>query len=375
MENKRILYAASTMRHIESFHLDYIEALRSAGHTVKIMARGQGADFDIPFEKRMLSLSNLDSVFRIRRILRNEKFDVIILNTALAAFLVRLACPSKSRPRVVNIVHGYLFSENISPARARFLLLCEKIVRGKTDSIITMNREDYDSAANGGLCLGKVYPSRGMGARLKDEVSNFENLRAEFAPAGSFVMCFVGELSQRKNQEFLIKSLTALSEELPEVTLWLIGEGEERQRLGDLSRELGVAEKIIFLGHRSDACDFIRAADLYVTAASVEGLPHNVLEAMGAGKTVLASDIKGHRDLIDDGVDGFLYQYGNMGEFVNKTCQIYDKVLVADEKSPVEKYEAFSKDSVFDETLGVICAACEISCPKLPKLRANQRSD
>ena len=104
----KILYTASTMSHINNFHLDYINALRSEGHTVLTMARGEGADFNIPFEKKLLSPKNTRCRKEIKRILENEKFDIVILNTTLSAFHIRLAMPRR-RPRVLNIVHGYLF--------------------------------------------------------------------------------------------------------------------------------------------------------------------------------------------------------------------------------------------------------------------------
>ena len=94
----KILYTASTMSHINNFHIDYIEALRKEGHTVLVMARGEGADFDIPFEKKIFSRKNTECRRNIRKILIREKFDAIILNTTLAAFHIRLACPKKNRP-------------------------------------------------------------------------------------------------------------------------------------------------------------------------------------------------------------------------------------------------------------------------------------
>ena len=93
----KILYAASTISHINNFHLPYIEALRQEGYLVKIMARGDGADYNIPFEKKYLSSANTACRRDIRRIIEREGFDIIFLNTSLAAFHIRLALPKKNR--------------------------------------------------------------------------------------------------------------------------------------------------------------------------------------------------------------------------------------------------------------------------------------
>ena len=356
LDNKRILYVASNMRHINNFHTEYIEALRNDGYTVSVMARGEGADFDIPFEKKLFSPKNTACRRKIRKIIKNGGFDAIILNTSLAAFHVRLACPVRNRPKILNIVHGYLFSENVNPVKRILLLLCEIIMRGRTDAIITMNADDFATAKKYRLARGGIYSSRGMGAVLRDEITPPEKIRRDFFGEG-FVMTFVGELSGRKNQRFLIDALAKIKNEIPSARLCLVGEGAERNALGRLAEDLGIEESVIFTGTRSDACDFIRASDMYVSASSIEGLPFNLVEAMGAGKTVLASRIKGHTDLIREGESGFLYEFGNQEEFVNKAIKIYNGDLAPSGEEIRRDYLKFEKGEVFPETLELIKTA------------------
>lgn len=352
MKNSRILYVASSIKHINNFHLDYISALRKMGAEIKIMASGSGADFDIPFEKKIFSQKNLISSFKIRKILKHESFDALILNTALAAFLVRVAC-SRKRPKTVYIVHGFLFSEKNNGFWAYLFRLAERLLRTRTDSIIVMNSEDMRLAKKYRLAK-RIFLSLGMGCEIRKIITQKENIRREFFGKDKFVLCFVGELSKRKNQSFLIRAAAMLKSKIPSILLCLVGSGDEIKNLRELSRMLGIQEQVIFSGEREDACDFIRACDLYVSASVCEGLPFNVIEALGAGRTVLISDIKGHRDIIDDEVDGFLYKSGNIGDFVNKTCQIYSKRLVVEEAKARKKYSEFSKESVFPETLSII---------------------
>ena len=352
MESKRILYAASNMRHINNFHLDYIKSLREMGHTVKVMARGEGADYDIPFEKKLFSPKNTACRRKIREIISTEGFDVIILNTSLAAFHIRFACPKKNRPRIVNIVHGYLFSRHVNPIKCALLLFVEKLVRGKTDVIITMNEEDYLVATENSLAK-RVYRSRGMGAVARPVKTPPENLRSEFLGEGRFVMSFVGELSARKNQEFLIRAHKRLLSDIPEAMLWLIGDGGEEEHLRALCEELGVSESVIFTGSRSDACDFIRASDLYVSASMIEGMPFNLIEALGCGKPVLASNVKGHADLISDGESGFLYEPRDTEGYIRRVIEVYRGKTLSPEKIKAS-YERYERESVFPETLGLI---------------------
>ena len=323
MENKRVLYAASTMSHINNFHLDCIDALKREGYTVSIMAHGNGADFDVPFEKRLFSRRNRQARRMIADILNRECFELAVLNTSLAAFHIRAAMSRRGRCRTVNIVHGYLFSDKTALAKRLLLIVAEWLMRRRTDRIITMNEYDYIAAKKYSLAKD-IRRSLGMGFSLRPQISDADNLRREFFGCGRFVITFVGELSKRKNQSFLISALPQLTQRIRGCTLCLVGTGDELSSLRSLADRLGVAGHVVFTGYRADACDFIRASDLYVSASHSEGLPHNVLEALALGKTVLLSDVKGHSDLISDGINGYLYEPDNLTDFVNKTFQIYN---------------------------------------------------
>lgn len=350
----KMLYAASTMSHINNFHLDYIEALRRDGYTVKVMARGDGADYDIPFEKKFFSSENTACRTEIKEILEHERFDIILLNTSLAAYHIRIALPKEKRPRVINLVHGYLFSEDIGFLKRVALAFAEKLVANKTDSIIVMNEWDRRVAEEKKLCLGTVHFCRGMGASVKEQAVSPERIRRERGCQNKFVMCFVGELSDRKNQKFLIHAMNEIKEVIPNAQLWLVGDGKGREKLEALAGRIDLSESVTFLGRRENACDYMRACDLYVSASTIEGMPFNLIEAMGCGKTVLASRVKGHKDLVEDGKSGYLFKLDDMDDFVSKVVAYYKGELSLSHEDIVARYNAFAKETVFEETLNVI---------------------
>ena len=350
----KILYVASSMSHINNFHLPYIAKLKEEGNTVLVMAKGEGADFNVPFAKKILSLKNLFCRLRIRRILKRERFDSVVLNTTLAAFHVRRAMKRKDRPRVVNIVHGYLFSKDVSRLKRKLLIRCEKALAKKTDSIIAMNSSDYEAANEMRLCLGSVRLIKGMGAKIKEEEMSCDAVRRYTDSEGKFLLGFVGELSERKNQRFLICALPEIKMLVPKVELMLVGSGGTEKELRRIAQRLGIYSYIHFTGQRSNPCDFIRATDIYVSASEIEGMPFNIIEALGCGKTVLCSDVKGHVDLIENGRTGFLYKFGDVCDFVKKVKEIYDGTLSPDKDAIIKKYEEYSLEGVFAETYSQI---------------------
>ena len=355
----KILYTAGTYGHIKCFHTDYIEALRAKGHQVLTMARGEEADFDIPFEKKMFSAKLFANRKRIRKILKEENFDAILLNTTLAALNVRLALGRK-RPRVVNLVHGFMFSKSVKGIKEKIFLSVERFFKSKTDAIMVMNNDDLESAQKYALTSGETVMTRGMGAEIKAEAVSADEIRSSLSSESSYVICFVGELCGAKNQDILIRLIPKLKKDIPNIALWLPGAGKGEQELKSLAKELGVDDVVHFPGYVANPTDYVRAADLYVAPSKKEGLPFNVIEALGAAKPIIASDIKGHRDLIEDGVTGFLYNVNSPDELLIKIKAIHSGQTVLNTDAQTAVFRKYSKEEVFDETLGIMERLMEV---------------
>ena len=359
----KILYAASVYPHLQSFHIPYIEALRAEGHEVMTLARGEGADFDVPFEKKFFSKSNKKCKQMIAKIVENNHFDVVIVNTSLAAFHIRKALPDEGRPRLVNIVHGYLFPEFASGIkgnlRRAMLLFAEKSVRSKTDALVLMNTEDLRIAATCNLTSDEPYLIDGMGVPAPNFKSNREDMRRSLGADDKFIITFVGELSRRKNQAFLIKAMPKILEKIPNAELLLVGEGASRDELCELIAELGLTESVKLLGKRDDVADVLSATDVYAAASKSEGLPFNVVEAVSVGCTVVASRVKGHEDILADGA-GFLFEADNYDEYIDTVMGIHDGKYSVSPEATAEAWSRFCFDNVFPETYAVIKEAARL---------------
>lgn len=329
----KILITASTMVHIKNFHMPYIERLKEDGNEVYILSNGEGADFNIPFEKKTLSFKNLCLVSKIRKILKKEHFDVVYLHTTLAAFYVRLAIKGlKRRPYVVNTVHGYLFSRSDSGIKKKVYLKCEKILKKQTDDIVVMNQEDYEIATENALCLGNVYKINGMGIKNIIDVQRHKS-------EGFKRLTFVGEISKRKNQELLVRALAYL----PSVHLTLVGDGACRSKIERLAKDIGVESRLTITGFTKDVLTYLGKADIYVSASKIEGLPFNIMEAMSAKLPIVASNIKGHRDLLPS---SSLFESDNLDELVRLINEAsYEQVSY-----DIEKYKL---ENVIDDNMRV----------------------
>lgn len=362
---KKILFAASTLSHIENFHIPYLKYFKDNDFEVHIMGKGNNkspipyVDKVIPvnFEKNMFSLKNFIGAFKISKLIKKEKYSTISTHTILASFFTRLGImlSLKKHPLVINTVHGYLFDENSNFIKKVIMILAEKFVRPVTDTILVMNSTDYEIAKKYNLYKKNLYSINGMGINAsKFPFSTEENksyLREKYnIPKDDFLLIYVAEFSKRKNQKFLIESLKGLiSEGYNNLKLLLLGDGVLLDDMKQYSKTLGIEDNIIFKGYIKEVCNYYQISDICVSSSRIEGLPFNIMEAMSTGLPVIASKIKGHIDLVNPGENGFLYEYNNINEFCNHVKVLYnDRNLLNNMKiSSHNLSKNYSLESVF----------------------------
>ena len=183
---------------------------------------------------------------------------------------------------------------------------------GETDLVLAMNRWDYETAVK--YRLGReVVRIPGVGVDFsrfdRAPADSRRKLRKKWGvPENAFAVIYAAEFSGRKSQEVLIRAMKYLPEQ---VRLILAGEGALWEKCRELAGKLGLADRVVFPGQVRDIPAWYAMADGAVSASRSEGLPFNIMEAMYAGLPVVASGVKGHTDLVEDGVTGLLYPYGD----------------------------------------------------------------
>ena len=369
---KKILFAASTLSHIENFHIPYLKYFKDNGFEVHIMGKGNNkspipyVDKVIPinFEKNMFSFKNFISAFKISKLIKKEKYSTISTHTILASFFTRLGImlSLKKHPLVINTVHGYLFDEDSNFIKKVIMILAEKFVRPVTDTILVMNSTDYEIAKKYNLYKKNLYSINGMGINAsKFPFSTEENksyLREKYnIPKDDFLLIYVAEFSKRKNQQFLIDSIKILiSEGYNNVKLLLLGDGVLLDDMKQYSKTLGIEDNIIFKGYIKEVCNYYQISDICVSSSRIEGLPFNIMEAMSTGLPIIASKIKGHIDLVDHESNGFLYNFDDIDSFCNYVKMLYSdrSLLTSMGISSNELSKNYTLESVYPEITNIM---------------------
>lgn len=315
---KKILFCASTISHINNFHLPYLKAFHEQGYEVWVAAnKSESVPYAdhvvaLPLSKKLMSFQNVRAIFAAKKLLKDQNFDIISTHTTLASAVVRAAIMLiHKKPKVFCTVHGYLFNKN-DGIKKWIYLLPEKICAHVTNVLMVMNHEDYDIAEKHKLYRDKLYYINGMGIDLsrfppisQDERSALKK-KQRFSES-DFLFVYAAEFSKRKNQSMLIHAFANACTRMPNAKLLLAGDGTLLEECKELVKKLHMEKDILFLGYVEDMGKLYSACDVCVTTSRIEGLPFNVMEAMACGLPVIASDIKGHRELVSLGETGTLF--------------------------------------------------------------------
>jgi len=126
----------------------------------------------------------------------------------------------------------------------------------------------------------------------------------------------IGRLVPQKNHDLFLRAAAALSREVPAARFTIVGDGPLRAMLERQASQLGIADRVAFAGERNDVDAIVRAASLFWLTSMWEGMPNVVLEAMASGVPVVATNVGGTRELVREGVDGYVVARGDATAFV-----------------------------------------------------------
>lgn len=218
--------------------------------------------------------------------------------------MARLAAHASQTGPVIYTAHGFHFFKGAPWKNWLFYYPMEKFLSRYTDQQICINREDYELAKRRFHAKYVDYiPGVGIDGSWFRTFGDKERQRKRESLGilpGQVVLLTSGEMIPRKNQEVLFRMLAKMKDEAENLHLLLCGHGELNEYLHGLADELGIVDRISFLGYREDMAEIFQASDIFLFPSFQEGLPRAMLEAMASGLPVICSEIRGNTDLMGD---------------------------------------------------------------------------
>ena len=340
---RKILFVTTVPTTIRAFLFPFADYFRSRGWRVDAAAAGIN-DFvecagvfdkvwDINWSRNPLDVSNIFyAPNNLRKIVKQEGYDIVHVHTPIAAFVTRWALHkyrTANNLKVIYTAHGFHFIKGVPFYKNLLFIILEKLVGKWTDYLIVINKDDQEAALKYRIVSKeKLIYMPGIGVdcssydpdiikeddllRLRDEIGLDKN-------AKYFLM--VGEFNENKCQSEAVKALYKLNK--PNVHLVLAGDGPTMKAVKRLSEDLHIAHRVHLLGFRNDIAHLIKGSTALLLTSQREGLPRCILEAMSLEVPVIATNIRGSRELLADGA-GILYQPGNIDELRRAMDYIID---------------------------------------------------
>jgi glycosyltransferase involved in cell wall biosynthesis len=326
----KILQICAIDRSVESLLLPLILRLAKEGYTVHTACADTGRFsrlrelgltlWDIPFKRKISPLSNLQSIGSLYQLMKKEKYDMVHVHTPIAAVLGRIAARLVRAPHVLYTAHGYYFHEGMGGGEYLFYHTLEKwCARYLTHYLLLQSREDYELSLSEGFQQQERIIHIGNGVDVTGRFDP-ERITADkilgvkvslgIAP-GELVICYVGRMVAEKGIFELLDAFRRLEGEFPAVRLLLVGDisaSERDQRGHDLMRLCSENPRIVLTGFRTDIPELLAVSDIFVLPSHREGLPRSIIEAMAMAKPIVATNIRGCREEVTDGVNGLLVE-------------------------------------------------------------------
>jgi glycosyltransferase involved in cell wall biosynthesis len=376
----RVLFVATMAVTVRAFLLPIAEHFRAKGWRVDAMANGIDEDapcrsaFDrvwsADWTRNPIDPRNFKMARRVRQCVSTHGYDIVHVHTPVASFMTRFALDHLRSTRNLKIVytaHGFHFHPSGSALRNKVFEALERKAAKWTDFLIVMNREDLRAAkAKSLISRHRLRYMPGIGVdRSRYSVSSVSpgDVNKLYLELGIEpdcpVLLMLAEFVERKRHADAIQAFSKLVHS--RVHFVFAGAGPLLERMKSLAAQLGVANRVHFLGARYDVPVLLKAARALVLPSSQEGLPRSVLEALSMGTPVIGSRIRGTTELLEQRA-GLLVNVGDIEGLRNAMQVVLDDPEAASAMGRIGQQQSEAYDlsrilhlheDLYEEALGL----------------------
>jgi glycosyltransferase involved in cell wall biosynthesis len=243
---------------------------------------------------------------QVKQFLRKQQIDLVHVHGTRANTNVLWAARSLGLP-VIYTIHGWSFHDSLPSWSRKARILAEKFITSRTRLNITVSASNHETGVRTFGHFESTVVKNGVNLEKFDRFANYPDVKAAYGiPAHHLVIGYIVRITEQKDPLGMLRAFAKVSATNKDVTLLMVGEGDLKASAVQLATELGITKRVVFDNFRQDVPAVLQAVDIYCLPSLWEGFPIGVLEAMAMGKAVIASDVDGTREAVEDGVSGLL---------------------------------------------------------------------
>lgn len=274
-------------------------------------------------ERPIHPIKDMLALLEIRKFIKVNKITIVHTHSSKAGILGRWAARMAGVKAILHTVHGWSFNDYQSKWLRVICIRLERISAGFTDRIIVVSRYDKEAGlknmiggANSYRLVRYAVDRAGLGADPGP-------VRKEFGFAdGDAVVGSIACFKPQKSPQDFIRLASRVAQRIPNAKFLLVGDGNLRPDINRLISKYGLSSRIVLSGWRRDIPQLLSAMDVFVLTSLWEGLPISALEAMAAAKPVVVTDTGGIREVVSNGVNGFLVPRGDVSRMCDAVIPI-----------------------------------------------------
>jgi glycosyltransferase involved in cell wall biosynthesis len=323
----------------------------------------------VHISRTIAPVTNLLAVLRLYRLMRERTFDVVHVHTPVASLVGRLAARMARVPLILYTAHGFYFHEHMDSRIRALHIRLERLFGRITDFLFTQSSEDAATAIAERIMPAAKVDAIGNGVVIADfagapyEVVGAWRQRLDL-PEGSVVIGTIGRLVEEKGYREFFQAAGKVAASQPSARFLIVGgaiTGDRdpfsttvEQIIASDSNLLG---RVRFAGYSEDIAALMQLIDVFVLASYREGMPRSIIEAMASGKPVVATDIRGCREEVVDGVTGYLVPVRDASMLANRIEALVEDASLRREQGLAGRARAerlFDEATVIERQLGRI---------------------
>ncbi len=283
-----------------------------------LLTQGRGDDVPITYvpslRRAIHPWRDLQSYYRIKRVLREFKPDVVHTHSAKGGMLGRLAAHALKIPAIVHTVHGAPFHPYQGRAPRELFRQCEKYAAHRCHRLISVADAMTDLMVNASVAPREMFTTVYSGMDVEPFLranEDRERVRAELGFTSEHVVIGkIARLFHLKGHEYVVAAAARAVKACPNLRFLFVGDGVLREWLDEFIEDAGLEEHVVFTGlvPPSQIPELVGAMDVLVHASLREGLARALPQSLIAGKPAISYDIDGAREVVISGETGFLLE-------------------------------------------------------------------